>query len=169
MVDSASAVVAAEINRALVQQPIIPPTTESVITVPTPQRKVSPQENLMLMVQRIYDLERDNAALRYSLEHPNYDAEESWEQCFDALEQQLNNGEASVYDFGNRFNYDFFKSDYHPDFVIQLVTYLCDKYTRLNVECPSLWTDLRATGGLLSQDLMDSYDAGIALRELDEY
>ena len=123
---------------------------------------------LISLTDRVFVLERENAALRYMNTNPGFNAELAFANVRTNIERDIELGKLAVFHLQKIYNLEFFKHETHPDYVYQVCTYFIDLCTRHKVPVSSLWTDLVATFGLVSDEIITKYEAKVNEREEHE-
>ena len=111
--------------------------------------------NAAYLAQRVFQLEHDNACLRFMSANKDFDPNWKFEQLRDNITRNFAEGKLTIQDIYRTYNFGFFSMIYHPDYVYQVCSFLIDFCLSHNIPVAQVWRDLSATLGLISQAMLD--------------
>jgi hypothetical protein len=100
---------------------------------------------------QIRDLQRSNLELQYQVDNPDFEIGERLDDDRGYI------SECSLAALFNRYNYYYFVENYHPDYVVQLCTLLCNKCLELKAQSNELWDSLLVTSGFITKDITKNF------------
>jgi BMFP domain-containing protein YqiC len=105
---------------------------------------------------QIRDLQRQNLELQFLVDVPGFDVQTqlSVEARYirKCLEDRL-----PVSALPNRYCYDYFVENYHPEYVLQLCKLLCASCSDSKIPSSDLWEMLIRTSGFISTDIAKNF------------
>jgi hypothetical protein len=96
----------------------------------------------------IRDLQKENIILRFLVDNPDFDVQETLDEDRKYLVRYFQN-KHSVETLNNRYDYDYFIDHYHPEYIMQLCKILVYECKAHNLDLNEIWTYLISNCGFI--------------------
>jgi hypothetical protein len=125
---------------------------------PVGTSEMLPVEDLNLLRGRLSFLTRQNLCLQYQVSNPTFSLRESVEDFAFNINDGLQTGTAALSDIKSVYNLRFFAVMYHPGYILRVCNILADTFESRKVEPSQLWKDLIVSEGVITQEILDTFD-----------
>lgn len=121
-----------------------------------PDVKVAALSSVGELRLQLRDLQRQNLCLQFLVDAPGFDLERALEKEKKYIENFFSEGQPFS-SLNNRYDYEFFSDNFHPDYVVGLCKYLSEVYETRNLPQNDLWLMLLKSSGYITQNITDNF------------